>query len=109
MHVLQRVHRWLRPGARSSTRTFKQRATLWPEWSAKDYSPASARSGSRSCTTSSASVHGLHIGPSAGPKQVDPVLLVRAREMLANTSGKLLIREQMHATGYRQRRDRERR
>jgi hypothetical protein len=41
--------------------------------------------------------------------EVDPALLVRAREMLADTPGELLIREQMRATRYRQRHDRERR
>ena len=41
--------------------------------------------------------------------EVDPALLARAREMLADTSGELLIREQMRATRYRQRHDRGRR
>jgi hypothetical protein len=35
--------------------------------------------------------------------EVDPALFARAREVLADTSGELLIREQMRATRYRQR------
>ena len=35
--------------------------------------------------------------------EVDPALLARAREVLADTSGELLIREQMRATRYLQR------
>ena len=35
--------------------------------------------------------------------EVDAALLARAREVLADTSGELLIREQMRATRYRQR------
>ena len=33
--------------------------------------------------------------------EVDPALVARARDVLANTSGELLIREQMRATRYR--------
>jgi hypothetical protein len=35
--------------------------------------------------------------------EVDPALLARARDVLAETSGELLIREQMRATRYRRR------
>jgi hypothetical protein len=35
--------------------------------------------------------------------EVDPALLTRARDVLAETSGELLIREQMRATRYRRR------
>jgi hypothetical protein len=35
--------------------------------------------------------------------EVDPALVASAREMLAETAGELLIREQMRATRYRQR------
>jgi hypothetical protein len=35
--------------------------------------------------------------------EVDPALLARTREVLADMSGELLIREQMRATRYRQR------
>ena len=36
--------------------------------------------------------------------EVDPALLARARDVLVDTSGELLIREQMRATRYLQRR-----
>jgi hypothetical protein len=36
--------------------------------------------------------------------EVDPTLLAGARDVVADTSGELLIREQMRATRYRQRR-----
>jgi hypothetical protein len=35
--------------------------------------------------------------------EVAPALVARAREMLADRSGELLVREQMHATRYQQR------
>ncbi len=140
MHVLQRVHRWLRPGgrlldihpepedARVEVRDrdgltfiglFQRPAIYQNIHAARDalagmvYEGLFARErsvGFEVLYHFDSDEAWLAYRTERGTKtEVDPALLVRAREVLADTSGELLIREQMRATRYRQRHDRERR
>lgn len=134
MHVLHRVHRWLRPGglvldihpepedARVEVRAGNRvrfvgpyaRAAIYDNiHRARDTLAGLVGEGLFARERSTA-FEVLYHFPSVDAwlayrvergtsTEVDAALLARARRELADTSGELLIREQMRATRYRQR------
>ncbi len=135
MHVLHRIHRWLRPGgrvldihpepedARVEVRDGDRLTFVGPFTRPAIYQNIhAARDALAAAVAEGLFTHERSIGfevlyhfdnidawlayrvERGTSTEVDPALQARAREMLAEVSGELLIREQMRATRYRRRR-----
>jgi hypothetical protein len=134
VHVLHRIHRWLRPGGRlldihpepedarvevrdgdclTFVGPYARPAIYQNTFTARDQLAALVAQGlfalERSITFEvlyhfdSVDAWLAYRTERGTTTEVDPALLTRAREMLAEASGELLVREQLRATRYRQR------